>query len=200
MCRLRTRRRLRRSKRMSRRRRCSTASRRRATEWFRLGIVRRGENELEERLAASAGLIRDPHVPRCAVPPRTMLAEHLSGCGHRLGARCHEIDHVLSLVVENGLAITDVEIILRHLKNSIRCCGSTRLSQPWGTEAIGQRCTVTYRARIGSPIPALRGGMRQNAGALSNLLKSGNRSEEHTSELQSRQYLVCRLLLEKKKK
>src|SRR3712207_7455167 len=26
-----------------------------------------------------------------------------------------------------------------------------------------------------------------------------NRSEEHTSELQSRQYLVCRLLLEKKK-
>src|SRR3712207_7782930 len=29
---------------------------------------------------------------------------------------------------------------------------------------------------------------------------SGWRSEEHTSELQSRQYLVCRLLLEKKKK
>src|SRR3712207_8886106 len=27
----------------------------------------------------------------------------------------------------------------------------------------------------------------------------GPRSEEHTSELQSRQYLVCRLLLEKKK-
>src|SRR5258707_5808885 len=41
------------------------------------------------------------------------------------------------------------------------------------------------------------------------MLQSGNpdsgdrrerRSEEHTSELQSRQYLVCRLLLEKKKK
>src|SRR3712207_7839202 len=28
----------------------------------------------------------------------------------------------------------------------------------------------------------------------------GGRSEEHTSELQSRQYLVCRLLLEKKKR
>src|SRR3712207_7964541 len=28
----------------------------------------------------------------------------------------------------------------------------------------------------------------------------GKRSEEHTSELQSRQYLVCRLLLEKKNK
>src|SRR3712207_7588999 len=30
--------------------------------------------------------------------------------------------------------------------------------------------------------------------------REGARSEEHTSELQSRQYLVCRLLLEKKKK
>src|SRR3712207_7574891 len=32
------------------------------------------------------------------------------------------------------------------------------------------------------------------------LLLALGRSEEHTSELQSRQYLVCRLLLEKKKK
>src|SRR3712207_8551781 len=31
------------------------------------------------------------------------------------------------------------------------------------------------------------------------LLGMDHRSEEHTSELQSRQYLVCRLLLEKKK-
>src|SRR3712207_7803407 len=32
-----------------------------------------------------------------------------------------------------------------------------------------------------------------------NVSKVSPRSEEHTSELQSRQYLVCRLLLEKKK-
>src|SRR3712207_8626727 len=38
---------------------------------------------------------------------------------------------------------------------------------------------------------ALLGGNRRN--------RAGRRSEEHTSELQSRQYLVCRLLLEKKK-
>src|SRR5947209_8832136 len=31
-------------------------------------------------------------------------------------------------------------------------------------------------------------------------VSGARRSEEHTSELQSRQYLVCRLLLEKKKK
>src|SRR3712207_8138065 len=38
-------------------------------------------------------------------------------------------------------------------------------------------------------------GLHSTAGDLARL-----RSEEHTSELQSRQYLVCRLLLEKKKK
>src|SRR3712207_7293131 len=35
--------------------------------------------------------------------------------------------------------------------------------------------------------------------AASSTSSSWTRSEEHTSELQSRQYLVCRLLLEKKK-
>src|SRR3712207_8464693 len=35
---------------------------------------------------------------------------------------------------------------------------------------------------------------------LAGALLAWRRSEEHTSELQSRQYLVCRLLLEKKKK
>src|SRR3712207_8526978 len=34
--------------------------------------------------------------------------------------------------------------------------------------------------------------------ALKGITQIGERSEEHTSELQSRQYLVCRLLLEKK--
>src|SRR3712207_6965637 len=40
-----------------------------------------------------------------------------------------------------------------------------------------------------------RAGLKPALGAA-----CGERSEEHTSELQSRQYLVCRLLLEKKKK
>src|SRR3712207_7914404 len=41
-------------------------------------------------------------------------------------------------------------------------------------------------------------GEPADAGGLQDHLE--DRSEEHTSELQSRQYLVCRLLLEKKKK
>src|SRR3712207_8164164 len=52
-------------------------------------------------------------------------------------------------------------------------------------------------------VPAATGTMEGDINALGALLESclrGNasRSEEHTSELQSRQYLVCRLLLEKK--
>src|SRR3712207_6953916 len=43
---------------------------------------------------------------------------------------------------------------------------------------------------------AAAGGQRQAAG---DERVEDRRSEEHTSELQSRQYLVCRLLLEKKK-
>src|SRR3712207_8655485 len=37
-----------------------------------------------------------------------------------------------------------------------------------------------------------------NSSMVSSSASSSGRSEEHTSELQSRQYLVCRLLLEKK--
>src|SRR3712207_7487981 len=45
----------------------------------------------------------------------------------------------------------------------------------------------------------LRYGGRDEARHGSIVACRGSRSEEHTSELQSRQYLVCRLLLEKKK-
>src|SRR3712207_6970324 len=38
-----------------------------------------------------------------------------------------------------------------------------------------------------------------NVGSQPSRRAASTRSEEHTSELQSRQYLVCRLLLEKKK-
>src|SRR5947209_11960703 len=44
-----------------------------------------------------------------------------------------------------------------------------------------------------------RTAVRAPATAEAHGCSCGSRSEEHTSELQSRQYLVCRLLLEKKK-
>src|SRR3712207_7515075 len=51
--------------------------------------------------------------------------------------------------------------------------------------------TGSVRARRQDPLRGLR---TPRTGE-----RSDPRSEEHTSELQSRQYLVCRLLLEKKK-
>src|SRR3712207_7053611 len=42
------------------------------------------------------------------------------------------------------------------------------------------------------------GGRRRGGPVLRVARRRAGRSEEHTSELQSRQYLVCRLLLEKK--
>src|SRR3712207_8782202 len=51
------------------------------------------------------------------------------------------------------------------------------------------------RGRTLFEIRALSDRRRQRPGPAAH-----QRSEEHTSELQSRQYLVCRLLLEKKKK
>src|SRR3712207_7435140 len=72
----------------------------------------------------------------------------------------------------------------------------------------------TPRRSRGTPRPAARGGRacqgsarRRREFARTSLPRSARtspprprsrRSEEHTSELQSRQYLVCRLLLEKK--
>src|SRR3712207_8971220 len=54
------------------------------------------------------------------------------------------------------------------------------------------------RVRHLIPHPRLNGRLR---GRVPGEGRHGaSRSEEHTSELQSRQYLVCRLLLEKKKK
>src|SRR5690349_24214369 len=57
--------------------------------------------------------------------------------------------------------------------------------------ALGRRLHLRLRLR------ALR---RRRAARHLPLLQRQHRSEEHTSELQSRRDLVCRLLLEKKKK
>src|SRR5438445_7351734 len=73
-----------------------------------------------------------------------------------------------------------------------------------GAPGVGVRAAVptTYLADVrpgrssaygAHALPRGAGGAGKGAGRLE------ARSEEHTSELQSRQYLVCRLLLEKKK-
>src|SRR3712207_8941293 len=66
-----------------------------------------------------------------------------------------------------------------------------------GTEACrrgGEEGTVVREVSLP---PALDVSVQHQESSLRRSAKG--RSEEHTSELQSRQYLVCRLLLEKKK-
>src|SRR5689334_23593315 len=56
-------------------------------------------------------------------------------------------------------------------------------------------------AALASEITALDAGVLSlHPPSATSAARKGNRSEEHTSELQSQFHLVCRLLLEKKKK
>src|SRR3712207_8974953 len=78
------------------------------------------------------------------------------------------------------------------------------------TAVGGPRPRLRKRGHAHVGVGARRGGRRGRGRARVRGLGAGGRShrsvglhprsEEHTSELQSRQYLVCRLLLEKKKK
>src|SRR2546422_4040424 len=64
--------------------------------------------------------------------------------------------------------------------------------------------TTLFRSRVGRYRDDLGPQRDEDVVALRELgqprPRAGQRSEEHTSELQSRLHLVCRLLLEKKKK
>src|SRR3712207_5494954 len=89
--------------------------------------------------------------------------------------------------------------------------GARRLRLPATWNARG-RCTSTSAGATRSPVMRCARRCVERAVALQDCanyfalpkysevpLQHCARSEEHTSELQSRQYLVCRLLLEKKK-
>src|SRR5690349_23945919 len=71
----------------------------------------------------------------------------------------------------------------------------------------GERLSFPFGAELGEALPNVNQGLLPSIRASrTQVMPSGRRvffrgrSEEHTSELQSRRDLVCRLLLEKKKK
>src|SRR3712207_7556015 len=65
--------------------------------------------------------------------------------------------------------------------------------QPAGGDRADRPAAADRHPALQPPAPALQRQADAPGAA------AGGRSEEHTSELQSRQYLVCRLLLEKKR-
>src|SRR3712207_8636638 len=75
----------------------------------------------------------------------------------------------------------------------------------WPTPALALVGALLIPAAVRAGLPAIGAAMAAALAGQGMALSSdyvigvAPRSEEHTSELQSRQYLVCRLLLEKKK-
>src|SRR3712207_9543020 len=83
------------------------------------------------------------------------------------------------------------EIYTLSLHDALPICSSTAAA------LVGT--TGTYNG-AGAASSVASGAIAASAGGPRHAVHfPPNRSEEHTSELQSRQYLVCRLLLEKKK-
>src|SRR2546422_1527075 len=91
----------------------------------------------------------------------------------------------------------------------------TRCSRDWSSDVCSSdllmRTALEYARTFGVPVadhceePTLAAGGVMHEGLVATRLglkgmpPAAERSEEHTSELQSRLHLVCRLLLEKKK-
>src|SRR3712207_8205488 len=74
------------------------------------------------------------------------------------------------------------------------CADDLREQEHLGGEKALRHAAEELPARDDAhDLPAVGHGHQEHA------MMEEDRSEEHTSELQSRQYLVCRLLLEKKK-
>src|SRR3712207_7561706 len=76
---------------------------------------------------------------------------------------------------------------------------------PWGRSLLVRPKEAWVRQQLEKPLLRRRYEAVDVGQVLSEMAEYSGvdftiRSEEHTSELQSRQYLVCRLLLEKKKK
>src|SRR3712207_7705243 len=95
----------------------------------------------------------------------------------------------------NDTATTEIYTLSLH--DALPICGET-------SDILGmQEGDIVTLVPAGGDLPFLDLTGKVDVGGLTETARTqvevGGRSEEHTSELQSRQYLVCRLLLEKKK-
>src|SRR3712207_7645596 len=94
----------------------------------------------------------------------------------------------------NDTATTEIYTLSLHDALPI-CCGAGDVEPRVGA---GRRPLRRHQHRRHRAVGVDGGPRRSVRLRPAGLGPAGWRSEEHTSELQSRQYLVCRLLLEKK--
>src|SRR5947209_16948575 len=94
-----------------------------------------------------------------------------------------------SHVIEARLIVEGIEAVCSRVHRAIRARdiaeGAVRDRGDFDAGIIGKKLRVAGLVRVNE---------------IDSRWPENSRSEEHTSELQSRQYLVCRLLLEKKKR
>src|SRR5690348_2069919 len=166
-----------------------------------LGVVREVEIELDEGharervaggpvqriLAARVGAARDAVVPAGAEGQfRVLAAEGLDVGGTAGGPGARDVRAVAVLHVVDAVARNRARELVQRI----------RVVEPDGGDGV-------YGTQGALEVPHLHrqvagDGLEPYAGA--DLDRPGHRSEEHTSELQSPVHLVCRLLLEKKKR
>src|SRR3712207_7294215 len=102
----------------------------------------------------------------------------------------------LSFFFFNDTATTEIYTLSLHDALPI----STPRRQYTAAETGGQSVADFFRTLLAARPPAVATAPAPaRASTPQTPAETTGRSEEHTSELQSRQYLVCRLLLEKKK-
>src|SRR3712207_7703738 len=136
-------------------------------------------------------LLQDPVQPR-----RTTMAkrfEQTTGPSQRQQRVAELIRHALAEVLSRGDLQDDV--LTRNVITipEVRMSPDLRLATAY-VMPLGGRDEAPVLEALNRNRKALRAEVARRVN-----LKFAPRSEEHTSELQSRQYLVCRLLLEKKK-
>src|SRR5947209_872217 len=128
-------------------------------------------------------------IPRTVNPaPCGRSLDSTPGNLHQAPERCQELRQKL-LRVLNDDALENVRRLFRGIDG--------------GLEALVDVLPADDHHRVDAAVE--QGGHRLSDDAIAFVLQAVDldrvmRSEEHTSELQSRQYLVCRLLLEKKNK
>src|SRR3712207_7888112 len=99
----------------------------------------------------------------------------------------------------NDTATTEIYTLSLHDALPISVCRRTGRCCSSCTTRKTSRSTPPPTTRGFCTFPRARRPRRRRRRPATTPVRPTWRSEEHTSELQSRQYLVCRLLLEKKK-
>src|SRR3712207_2073127 len=141
-----------------------------------------------------------PRVTGCAAYSGRVVFQRILRAGEgKTLRRLNKIADAVESLADDVADLTDAELRAKtdEFKERLAEGETLDLLLPEAFAVVREAATRTLGQRHFRV--QLMGGAALHLGNIAEM-RTGERSEEHTSELQSRQYLVCRLLLEKKKK